>query len=171
LSTTWPAREITLRKVDELVPYARNSRTHTAEQIAQVAASMREWGWTIPVLVDEAGTILAGHCRIAAARLLGFSEVPTMTADGWSDAQKQAYVIADNKLALNAGWDADLLRIELGSIATHEFDLTLLGFEEADLSLAMADPHFEPGEMGEQARLDQKALVTCPDCGHQFEPA
>jgi ParB-like chromosome segregation protein Spo0J len=86
-------------------PYAKNSRTHSEAQVAQLAASMQEWGWTNPVLADEAGGVICGHARILAARQLGYAEVPVMVARGWSDAQKRAYVIADNQLALNAGWD------------------------------------------------------------------
>jgi ParB family transcriptional regulator, chromosome partitioning protein len=171
MNENWPARIITLRPIDELVPFARNSRTHTAEQIAQVAAAMREWGWTNPVLVDEEGMIIAGHCRIMAARTLGLTEVPTMTAVGWSDAQKRAYVIADNRLAENAGWDPAMLRVELDDLANVEFRLELLGFSEGELSLARFDPDFEPVGMDEQSRLDEKKKVACPECGHEFAPA
>src|SRR6185437_5524781 len=101
----WPADRVERRPVASLVPYARNARTHSPEQVAQVAASVREWGWTVPVLVDEQSNIIAGRCRVLAAQRLGLGEVPVMVARGWSEAQKQAYIIADNKLALNAGWD------------------------------------------------------------------
>lgn len=99
----WPASKVELRKVSELVPYARNSRTHSDEQVSQLAASIREWGWTVPILVDEEGGLIAGHGRIMAAKKLGIAEVPAMVAQGWSEAQKRAYVLADNKLAENAG--------------------------------------------------------------------
>jgi ParB-like chromosome segregation protein Spo0J len=97
------------RPIEALVPYARNARTHSPEQVAQIAASLREWGWTMPVLVDDEGTILAGHGRILAARQLGFPDIPVVVARGWSDAKRRAYIIADNKLAENAGWDCRLL--------------------------------------------------------------
>jgi ParB-like chromosome segregation protein Spo0J len=103
--TAWPAASVEMRDIADLVPYSHNSRTHSPEQIEQIAASMREWGWTNPVLVDEDGMIIAGHGRIEAGRVLGLSQVPVMVARGWSEAQKRAYVIADNQLALNAGWD------------------------------------------------------------------
>jgi ParB-like chromosome segregation protein Spo0J len=90
---------------------SRNARTHSPEQVDQISASIREWGWTIPVLVDDEGGIIAGHGRVLAAHKLAIAEVPVMVAAGWSEAQKRAYVLADNKLALNAGWDNDLLRI------------------------------------------------------------
>jgi len=166
----WPASTIEMRAIDKLVPFARNSRTHTEAQIAQVAAAMREWGWTNPVLVDEHGTILAGHCRIAAARMLGIEQIPTMVARGWSDAQKRAYVIADNKLALNAGWDADALKLELQELDGAAFKLDLLGFDPGELSLAMFEPNFEPAGEGDQTRLDQKKRALCPECGHEFVP-
>jgi ParB-like chromosome segregation protein Spo0J len=92
----WPAEKIEMRQLDKLIPYARNSRTHSDTQVAQIAASIKEWGWTTPILVDEEGTIIAGHGRTLAARKLGLAEVPVMVARGWSEARKKAYVIADN---------------------------------------------------------------------------
>jgi ParB-like chromosome segregation protein Spo0J len=102
----WPADKVERRPVAGLIPYARNARTHSEEQVAQIAASIREWGWTMPVLVDERDEIIAGHGRVLAAQRLGLATIPVMVARGWTDAQKRAYVIADNKLTLNAGWDA-----------------------------------------------------------------
>ena len=112
----WPADKVERRKVADLTPYARNSRTHSDEQVAQIAASIKEWGWTVPVLIEPDGGIIAGHGRVMAAQRLGIAEVPCMVAEGWSEAQKRAYIIADNKLALNAGWDDEMLRAELRSI-------------------------------------------------------
>jgi DNA modification methylase len=103
---------------------------HSAAQVDQIAASIREWGWTNPVLVDEAGTIIAGHGRVLAARKLRIAEVPVMVADGWTDAQKRAYAIADNKLTLNGGLDDELLGLELGELEVLGFDLDLIGFSE-----------------------------------------
>ncbi|MFO1158448.1 MAG: site-specific DNA-methyltransferase [Reyranellaceae bacterium] len=122
-----------------LVPSARNARTHSPEQVAQIAASIREFGWTIPALVDEQGTIIAGHGRILAAQSLGIAEVPVMVAAGWTEAQRRAYVIADNKLALNAGWDAELLPVELGDLKAMGFDLGLTGFGELELGKLLLD--------------------------------
>jgi len=139
---SWPADAVARRPVSGLVPYARNARTHSPEQVAQIAASIREWGWTVPVLVDDAGTIIAGHGRVLAAQTLGITEVPVMIAAGWSEAQKRAYVIADNKLALNAGWDAELLPVELGDLKSLGFDLGLTGFGELELGRLLPD---EPG--------------------------
>lgn len=125
--------QITRKPLDDLLPYARNARTHSDGQIAQIAASMREWGWTNPVLVMPNGTIVAGHGRVMAARLLGISDVPCIVAEGWTESQMRAYVIADNKLALNAGWDVPLLRLELQDLDTGEFDLELTGFSAGEL--------------------------------------
>lgn len=135
----WPADRVERRPIDSLIPYARNSRTHSEEQVAQIAASMREWGWTNPVLIDEDGGIIAGHGRILAARKLGLKEVPVMVAAGWTEAQKRAYVIADNQLALNAGWDTEMLSAELRGLDEDGFDLGLLGF--SDLAPLMAEPN------------------------------
>ena len=130
----WPADKVERRDVASLVPYAKNARTHSAAQVAAIAASIREWGWTVPVLVDEAGGIIAGHGRILAAQKLGITQVPVMVATGWSEAQKRAYVIADNKLALNAGWDDELLKLELGDLRDLDFDLSLTGFDDDELA-------------------------------------
>jgi len=136
----WPADQVERRKVSELIPYARNSRTHSDEQVAQIAASIREWGWTTPVLCDDRGSIIAGHGRVMAARKLGLSEVPVMTATGWSEAQKRAYILADNQLALNAGWDMDLLKVEIQELAGDDFDLDLIGFDDKTLAGLLNDP-------------------------------
>lgn len=105
--------EIKYLPVVDLIPYARNSRTHTPEQVAQIASSIKEFGFTNPVLIDSEKGIIAGHGRVMGAQKLGLKEVPTIEVTGWTDAQKRAYIIADNKLALNAGWDNDLLKLEI----------------------------------------------------------
>ena len=135
----WPADKIERRKVDDLIPYARNARTHSDEQVAQLAASIKEWGWTTPVLIDEDGEIIAGHGRVMAARKLGLEEVPTMTATGWTKAQKQAYVLADNQLPQNAGWDMDLLKVEMQDLSGEGFDLSLIGFGDDMLANMLVD--------------------------------
>lgn len=135
-----------------LVPYAKNARTHSAAQVDQIAASIREWGWTVPILVDEQGTIIAGHGRVLAAQKLGIAEVPVMVADGWTDAQKRAYIIADNKLALNAGWDDALLGLELKDLGVLGFDLELTGFsldEIAGLTVDKTEGLTDPDEVPE----------------------
>lgn len=130
----WPAAAVSMRRVEDLRAYEGNARTHSDEQVAQLAASIREWGWTVPVLVDEAGTIIAGHGRVMAARQLGIAEVPCMVAAGWSDARKRAYVIADNRLAENAGWDQEILAAEMRAIAEGDFDLSLVGFADDEIA-------------------------------------
>jgi hypothetical protein len=134
---TNPADKVERWPLERLVPYAKNSRTHSEEQVAQIAASIREWGWTTPILVDEAGSIIAGHGRLQAARRLQMTEVPVVVASGWSEAQKRAYVIADNKLALNAGWDNELLSLELGELGDLGFDLDLVGFTDEEIAALM----------------------------------
>lgn len=129
----WPAASVEMRAIGALVPYARNARTHSPEQVDQIAASMREWGWTNPILIDEDGMVIAGHGRLLAAHKLGFPDVPVMIAAGWTDAQKQAYVLADNQLALNAGWDMEKLAIEVNDLQGFGFDLGLLGFSDREL--------------------------------------
>ena len=127
------AKQIIQMPVSGLVPYARNSRTHSDEQIKQIAESIREFGFTNPVLIDDTGGIIAGHGRVMAARVLGMSSVPTINVGWLSEKQRRAYVIADNQLALNAGWDHETLREELGALADIGFDLDLLGFDDATL--------------------------------------
>jgi hypothetical protein len=132
-----PADKVERWDITRLVPYARNSRTHSDEQIGQIAASIKEWGWTTPVLVDEDGSIIAGHGRTLAAQRLKMTEIPVMVASGWSDAKKRAYIIADNKLAMNAGWDESMLALELGELKDLGFDLELTGFSDKELKLLM----------------------------------
>jgi len=127
VKTAWPADKVERRKVSELVPYARNARTHSDAQVRQIAASIEEWGWTNPILVDESGGLIAGHGRLMAADKLGIKDVPVMVATGWTEAQKKAYILADNQLALNAGWDTEMLSVELKDLEG-EFDLDLIGF-------------------------------------------
>ena len=133
---SWPADAVERRAIASLTPYASNARTHTDEQVKQIAASMREWGWTNPILVDEAGVIIAGHGRLSAAQSLGWGEAPVMVATGWTEAQKRAYTLADNQLAMNAGWDFGLLATELHGLDDAGFDLDLLGFSDVDALMA-----------------------------------
>ena len=136
----WAAYKVERRAVSALEPYANNPRTHTDEQIAQIEASIREFGWTMPILIDEGGGIIAGHGRLMAAKRLGASEVPVIVAVGWTEAKKRAYVIADNQLAMNAGWDEELLRVEIGALDDLGFDRALLGFDDDYLADLFAEP-------------------------------
>ena len=126
-------------EVSRLIPYARNSRTHSETQVAQIAASMREFGFTNPVLISDDETIIAGHGRILAAQKLGLDRVPCLRLSHLTEAQRRAYVIADNKLALNAGWDDELLKLELGDLGADGFDLSLTGFSDEELKALMID--------------------------------
>ena len=123
-----------LADVSELIPYVRNARTHSEAQVAQIAASIREFGFLSPILVAEDNTILAGHGRLAAAQKLGLKKVPCVKENHLTETQKRAYIIADNKLSLNAGWDNELLAVELSELEGADFNLDLLGFDEAELS-------------------------------------
>lgn len=131
--------KIEILAIDALAPYARNSRTHDEAQVAQIAASIREFGFTNPVLVDGDGGIIAGHGRVMAARTLGLAEVPCVRLAHLTETQKRAYVIADNKLALNAGWDEEMLRLELADLQGMAFDVGLLGFSDAEMRALLAD--------------------------------
>jgi hypothetical protein len=120
--------------IDRLVPYARNARTHSKEQIFQLRASLREFGFVNPVIVDKDLNVIAGHGRILAAKEEGITEVPCVFAEHLTEAQKRAYIIADNRLALNAGWDAEMLSVELADLQATDFDVSLLGFDDAELN-------------------------------------
>jgi DNA modification methylase len=140
LATEWPADKVERWSLDRLIPYAKNARKHTPEQIDRIAASISEWGWTVPILADEKGGIIAGHARILAARKLGLTDAPVMVAAGWTQAQKRAYVIADNQLAISGSdWDPEMLHLELGDLKELDFDLTLIGFDEIELGSLLAD--------------------------------
>lgn len=166
------AKRIELWPLERLRPYDRNARTHSAEQVAQIAASIVEFGFTNPILVDSHDGIVAGHGRFAAAQELGLKTVPVVVLDHLSDRQRKAYVLADNKLALNAGWDLDMLQLELTDLSEMDFDLNLLGWSEDELKDLMTEPDFEPATEEDQSRLDQKnpeeVDCVCPNCGHEF---
>lgn len=126
------------RPLDSLVPYARNARTHSEAQVAEIAGSIREFGFVNPVLIAEDGTLIAGHGRVLAARLLGMDTVPTITLTGLSDNQRRALVLADNRIALNAGWDESLLALELSDLKDAGVDLGIMGFEDGELDRLLA---------------------------------
>jgi DNA modification methylase len=148
--------QINQRKVEDLIPYVRNSRTHSDAQVAQIAASIKEFGWTNPILIDGDNGVIAGHGRLMAARKLGYKEVPTIELKGMTETQRKAYIIADNQLALNSGWDTSLLTLELQELQNMEFDLDLLGFDPKEL-----DALLEPEEV--EGLTDQDAVPDVPD--------
>lgn len=129
----WPASRASTRATQDLVPYARNARIHSTSQVDKIVASIREWGWTIPVLVDEDDMIIAGHGRILAAETIGLESVPVIVAEGWTDEQKRAYVLADNKLTLTSDWDMETLSAELGELGELAFNLDLTGFSSVEV--------------------------------------
>ncbi len=139
--------KIEFKNTDKLIPYINNARTHSDEQVQQIAASIKEFGFTNPILLDEENGIIAGHGRLRGAQLLSLNEVPTITLSGLTEAQKKAYVIADNKISLNAGWDEELLKIEIESLQDFDFDLDVLGFDDEELEGLLGD--YEEGKTNE----------------------
>jgi DNA modification methylase len=131
--------------IEKLIPYAKNSRTHSDAQVAQIAASIKEFGFVNPVLIDEQDGIIAGHGRIMAARKLGIQEVPCIRLEHLTENQKRAYVIADNKLALNAGWDEEMLKLEIKDLEASDFDISLLGFDAEELENILDEPETTEG--------------------------
>jgi ParB-like chromosome segregation protein Spo0J len=141
--------------IDKLLPYARNSRTHSDEQVAQIASSIKEFGFTNPVLIDSEGMIIAGHGRVMGARKIQMAEVPCIRLSHLTENQKRAYVIADNKLALNAGWDDEMLKLEMQFLKDEDFNLDLLGFSDDEINAFL-----EPEEM--EAQSDEDAVPEAP---------
>lgn len=141
--------EIVYKNVDDLIPYARNSRTHSEQQVNQIASSIKEFGMNAPIAIDADGGIIAGHGRVLACQKLGIKTVPTVCLSHLSETEKKAYIIADNKLALNAGWDLDLLKVELQDLETDNFDLSLTGFDEEELKDLLGEETAEDIEEGE----------------------
>jgi hypothetical protein len=146
-ATEWPVERREKRATSALVPSAQNARKHSGEQIKHLARLITEFGWTMPVLVDENDTILAGHGRVMAAQHLGLDEVPVIVARGWSEAQKRAYVVADNRAAELSTWDASLLNAELGTLGDLGFDVALTGFEAPKLEAPKPPPKIEDAPM------------------------
>jgi ParB-like chromosome segregation protein Spo0J len=154
-------------KVSDLKPYGKNARTHSETQIQQIMDSLKEFGWTNPVLIDPKQGVIAGHARLEAAKRLEMTEVPCIILASLTEAQKRAYVIADNKLALNSGWDEKLLSMEFSDLKEAGFNLDLLGFDTAE----MAD--ITQGREVNQPEYDESvastvSMVTCPQCGQSF---
>jgi ParB-like chromosome segregation protein Spo0J len=157
------------RKVNELIPYINNSRTHSDAQVAQIAASIREFGWTNPILIDGENGIIAGHGRLKAAMLLNMAEVPVIELSHLSETQKKAYIIADNKLAMNADWDYEILKLEVENLVENDFDISVLGFDpsefnENEVDYSVLDEDFDE-KLSEMADGVRKAIQI------EFEPA
>jgi ParB-like chromosome segregation protein Spo0J len=163
----WPATNSEKRAVGLLTPHPRNARRHTKEQIELIARSMREWGFTFPVLIDEDNVILAGHARVEAAKLNNFADVPVIVAKGWTKAQKKAYVLADNQITLaGSDWDAELLRLEMKDLRELAFDESLIGFDDKFMDELFGELR-EGGDeqdVGPQlGGLKYQVVITCKD--------
>lgn len=153
-----------LADINDLIPYIRNARTHSESQIAQIAASIKEFGFLSPILIAEDNTILAGHGRLAAARKLGLKQVPCVKESHLTETQRRAYIIADNKLSLNAGWDEDMLAIELSELQGADFDLDLLGFDESELvSIFEDDKEVEDDDFDVEEELNKPCFSKAGD--------
>lgn len=169
------ARELVIKRINDLVPYANNAKIHSPEQIASIRASLREFGFVTPVLIDESGNVIAGHGRIQAARAEGMTEVPCVLAEGLTETQRKAYILADNRMAELAEWDKAMLKIELEGLDALDFIINNLGFD--DEYMADLFPTYEDQNGSDQALdLDEREdderemrLCHCPKCGFQFE--
>lgn len=151
--------EITMRAPGDLIPYDRNARTHSAVQIDQVVASIKEFGWTNPILLDELSGVIAGHGRLAAAVQMGMEEVPCIVLVGLSKAQRKAYILADNKIALNAGWDEELLRQELTDLIAAGFDMDLVGFDPDEIAGLLSSANSAQDAAGARATLAERFMI------------
>jgi len=162
----WPAYNIERRAVADLVPYAKNARLHSPEQVEQIAKSIDEFGWTMAVLVDEANEVIAGHGRILAAAKRNIRECPVIVARGWTEAQKRAYRIFDNKSTENSEWIPEVLKLEFSELQEMKFDLALTGFklEEVEGYLRTAHPPDEFAEYGDDIETEHE----CPKCGYRW---
>ena len=163
--------KIVYKKVNDLIPYINNSRTHSEEQVNQIVASINEFGFTNPLLIDEKDNIIAGHGRLLASKKLKMEEVPCIVLSGLTEAQKKAYIIADNKMALNAGWDFNLLSLELENLKELDFDLELTGFSVDEIDgLLNTNEDIEDNDYEEQdLKENNTQLHKCPECGCEFE--
>ena len=159
--------EIVLKKVSELIPYINNSRTHSEAQVQQIASSIREFGFTNPILIDSVNSIIAGHGRLQAAGKLKMEEVPCIRLEHLTEAQKKAYIIADNKLALNAGWDIELLNNELDNLVELGFDLDIVGFGASELELINSNKDIE--SLLDEYEPPEDVEYTCPSCEYHGE--
>ena len=158
--------QVVIRRLADLRPYSKNARTHSRKQLKAIASSIQRFGFTNPVLISEANEIIAGHGRVEAARQLGWTEVPTLVLSDMGEAERRAYIIADNKLALNAGWDKEILAIELQALVDLEFDVELTGFSLAEIDLVLdhsfdADP-YGTDEPADDVPAGSSIAVTSP---------
>ena len=159
--------KITQHKTDELFPYINNAREHSETQVLQIASSIKEFGFTNPLLIDPDGGVIAGHGRLLAAKKLDMTKVPCIVIDGLSEAKKKALILADNKLAMNASWDEELLKLELESLKELDVDLELTGFSDDEINVLIGD--FEDVFESKSSDKKEPMLITCPHCNETFE--
>jgi len=167
----WIAGKIEHWSIDKLIPYARNARTHSPAQIDQIAASIAEFGFTNPILVGSDGVIIAGHGRLEAARKLGLETVPVIVLDHLTPTQRRALVIADNRIAENAGWDVEMLSLELAELQELDFNLELTGFSDEKFGLLSLEDRDEEQSESSAKEIDvdsYKMMHKCPKCGFEF---
>jgi len=157
----WIAGKIEHWPLENLIPYVRNARTHSDEQVAQIAASIREFGFTNPVLIDGEGNIIAGHGRVLAARKLGMQKVPCIRLDHLTETQRRAYTIADNKLTLNAEWDEELLALELKELVDLEYDIELTGFDDGEINRLLSVKSELESYANQEVKEQYIVLVEC----------
>lgn len=157
--------------IDKIIPYARNQRKHSDDQVKKIASSIREFGFKNPVIVDKNMSIIAGHGRVLAAEKLGLDKVPVIVADDLSDAQVKAYRIADNKTGDLAEWDFEMLKLEFTELEGLNFNLEMTGFDAGEMTSIFFEPDFAPGTEADQGALDslKPQLVSCPHCGQEFD--
>ena len=155
--------------IDLLIPYARNSRTHSDSQITKIASSIKEFGFLNPVIIDKDNGIIAGHGRVMAAKKLGMKQVPVLLVEHLTEAQKRAYIIADNRLALDAGWDEEMLRVEFAELADDGFNLELTGFELGEITNINLDGESLTNDDDfKEVDIEQMECI-CPKCGFEFD--
>ncbi len=152
--------------IDTLIPYAMNARTHPDSQISKIAASIKEFGFNNPILIDKDNGIIAGHGRVLAAKKLGLVSVPCIMLEHLSEAQRKAYILADNRIALDGGWDHEMLSMEVKELNDLDFDIMTMGFDQSEITGMLGD--FLPAKEEDQGDLGEKKLTECPNCGEKF---
>lgn len=154
---------------EKLIPYARNAKAHPDAQIAQIAASIKEFGWLVPCVVDADNVLVCGHGRVLGAQKLGMAEVPCVRASHLTPNQLKAFRLTDNQLTMNSGWDDDLLKLEIGDLDLEGFDLDMLGFDDNELMrLKEILPDEADGKEFDESCADDVEFLTCPQCGHRW---
>ena len=169
MSEQWAVHNTVIKNINDLIEYDGNPREHSPEQIEQVANSIKKFGWTMPILIDENNEIIAGHGRLMAGKKLGIKEVPCIIATNWSEEQKKAYCIADNKLNENSNWKYDILKLNVEFLSDSNFDMNLLGFNQFELG-GLLEEIKEKESSSSEIDIDAFDLKNkCPKCGFEYE--